>query len=357
MRMIAIIIIVLSHQDLLRYHHREVGKETAQYEFDLKLTDPANLLQLNLEGRLKQGRLNLLITGGGYEIISNYQFEGKFQRIGEIFGPFTNDSIRVKITTHQAIGEWKISLQELFRLHYLLIMVTSGGLMVLVALLFILLAQKFSRAPFRYWAIGGGIWCLGVSLKIVCALLANRPVLAGLGSPILGSLYIGLLTGVFEIGVTLLLALLFRSLAENSRRGLMIGIGAGTVEAALIGLGSIATATVAMTGNPSGDPAVSQVARMTILTPLPWLVGPIERILAIICHTSSRMLVLFAVRKRSHLYFWFGFLIMTGIDAIAGYYHLTGLLNQVSLWQIEALILPFALISLPIIRWLDKHWD
>ena len=92
-------------------------------------------------------------------------------------------------------------------------------------------------------------------------------------------------------------------------------------------------------------------------TPLLWLVGPVERVIAILCHTSSRALVLLGVARGR--WFWpfsGGFLIMTAIDAVASYVHLAGLMGQVSVWWIELALAPAALLSIPILVWCIRKW-
>jgi hypothetical protein len=95
---------------------------------------------------------------------------------------------------------------------------------------------------------------------------------------------------------------------------------------------------------------------MAAASALVWLAGPVERVIAILCHTSSRALVLLSVARRRWAFFWYGFAIMTGIDAIAGAAHLSGALGRFSVWWIEAAIAPFALASLPILAWCLRHW-
>lgn len=102
---------------------------------------------------------------------------------------------------------------------------------------------------------------------------------------------------------------------------------------------------------------VTGLVNATVHTPLVFLVAPVERIIAILCHTSSRTLVVFSVVRKKQIYFWAGFLIMTAIDAIAGYAHLAGYVNAVSTWFIELALLPFAIVSIPIIKWCIKNWE
>ena len=92
------------------------------------------------------------------------------------------------------------------------------------------------------------------------------------------------------------------------------------------------------------------------VTPLFWLVGTVERVIAILCHTSSRTLVLYGVARGRWWPFVAGFLLMTAVDAIAGYAILSGLVGQVNTWWIELAVAPFALVSIPIVVWCVRHW-
>jgi uncharacterized membrane protein YhfC len=213
---------------------------------------------------------------------------------------------------------------------------------------------------FRWLALGGGVWVAGVVLKFLFAAAFNDPILASLDAVLgrtgyisAGSIYIGLLTGVFEIGITLVFAFLIKEMYQSYQKGISIGIGAGVLEALLIGLSQIGYFVMISSGQVQADPSLVTVAATT---PVWWLTGPVERLIVILCHTSSRALTLLAVAKKRYIYFWTGFLMMTVIDAIAGYAHLAGLLGKISVWWIELTLLPFAIISIPLILWCIDHW-
>jgi len=350
---------------LLEYQGIETGlKDTSFYEFSFQLKEDGSLLHLNLHGYLDQGRFNIWFAGGGYEVIGNYDFEGQFEMENELFGPLNNkEPIQVRVSTNHADGEWQMVFSEISKQRNVMTMFLSGILMVIVSLLFIIGWKRISQSPFRWWLVGAGLWIVGVALKFGCAFLLNSPTLEFLKSTFgqigylsIGSFYIGLLTGVFEIGITLVFALFIKTMFENGKRAVMIGVGAGTFEALLLGFAPIGNAILALSGNPVGNTVLSQISQLAMTTPLLWLIGSVERTLAILCHISSRTLVLYAVARKRYIYFWAGFLIMTAIDTIAGYFHLAGLLNRVSLWWVELSILPFAIISIPIIRWCVRNW-
>ena len=176
------------------------------------------------------------------------------------------------------------------------------------------------------------------------------------GYLVLGSVYIGLLTGVFEIGVTLAAARKWQSLTRDSNRAIAVGIGAGGFEAILVGAAALIGGLVAMSNLPGSEEARTALAASVAATPVVWLVGPVERTIAILCHTSSRTLVLLSVAKRRWAFFWYGFLLLTALDGIAGFAHISGKLGQISTWWIELAIAPFAVASVPIILWCVRHW-
>lgn len=242
-------------------------------------------------------------------------------------------------------------------------LLATGPLMVLVALGFAIGWKGQSRVRWRWFWAGAAVWAVGVALKVAAAVPLNKPVLGTLKAAlpnsaylILGSLYVGLLTGVFEVGVTLAAGLVWRGMARKAARAVAVGLGAGGIEAILVGLASFVGVLVALLAVPGTEQVRAGIASSTALTPVPWLAGPVERVLAVLCHTSSRALVLLGVAKRRWRYFWFGFLIMTAIDGIAGYAHIAGLLGQISAWWIELAIAPFAVASVLIILWCLRNW-
>jgi uncharacterized membrane protein YhfC len=222
-----------------------------------------------------------------------------------------------------------------------------------------------SRAEWRWFWVGAAVWFVGVALKVLWAILLDQPILKGIESLVphtayllLGGLYIGLLTGVFEIGVTLVAAMIWKKMADDAARGMAVGVGAGAFEAVLLGLVTFAAtaAALAMEGT-WRDQIAAETSFAAKTTPFWWLVSSVERVIAILCHASSRGLVLWGVARKK--WFWpfvGGFAIMTAIDAVAGYVHLAGLLGKVSLWWIELAIAPAAVLSIPLLIWCYRTW-
>ena len=87
-----------------------------------------------------------------------------------------------------------------------------------------------------------------------------------------------------------------------------------------------------------------------------WLIGPVERVIAILCHASSRTLILLGVVHRRRMIIVWGFVLFTLLDGIAGGVHVSGKLGTFSPWWVELALLPFALVSVPILRWCYKKY-
>ncbi len=238
----------------------------------------------------------------------------------------------------------------------------SSILMIIVGMASVVVVRLRWAVPVRWFFAGAAIWLVGVTLKFIWAMALNRPILAFLepslgrvGYLIAGSLYIGILTGVFEIGITLAAALIWRSLSQAAARAIAVGAGAGAVEAILLGAATTMGILAVMLNLPGTEALREQLAAAGPTSAL-WLIGPVERLIAILCHTGSRLLVLLAIARSRWSLFWYGFLILTGLDTIAGYVHVGGLVGTVNLWWVELALLPFALLSLGALRYCVKTW-
>jgi len=340
-------------------------KDSNLYSFEFTLSNNESRMIFDFKSELENGEVNIWLGGGGYEVIGNYTNDRAFEYSDVIFGPLNNsEPIVVRVSTKNAVGKWTIQLTEMSPGNMLVSILVSGALIIIICVVLLIGWKVKSNSSFKWPLIGAGAWFAGVVLKFGFAYLFNNPILEVLkesfgqtGYLSLGSIYIGLLTGVFEIGVTLVFVLLIKGIYENAQRGIGIGLGAGTIEALLLGFSQIGAFAMVISGSPGSSDIITGLVNATVHTPLVFLVAPVERIIAILCHTSSRALVVLSVVRKKQIYFWAGFLIMTAIDAIAGYAHLAGYVNTVSTWFIELALLPFAIVSIPIIKWCIKNWE
>lgn len=239
----------------------------------------------------------------------------------------------------------------------------SGIGMMTVAVVAVLVWRRIGRVQVRWYWVGAGLWTVAVALKILVALLSNAFVLNSLkGLPYpayltLGALFVGVQSSFFEMGLTLLAVLMWRQLGRDAGRAITIGVGAGAFEAFLLGIGPVVTAIVLMVSQgPQIDTIATHLEKVAASTPLYWLAGPVERIVAILCHASTRALVLLGVCKRKYSLVVWGSLLFTLLDGLAGGVHVAGLMGKISMWWVELAITPFAIVSVPILVWCYRRW-
>ena len=230
--------------------------------------------------------------------------------------------------------------------------------MMIVAAVFVAYWRRVSKLQFKWFWVGAGLWTVAVILKTVFALLAHKKALSmmeeHLSYPlfiIAGGLFVGAYSSLFEIGLTLLAVIIWRKLGTDANRAIGIGIGAGTFEAFLLGVAVLVTVCISLAGLPGGESIREEFDTAAVVTPLFWLVPPLERIIAILCHTTCRILVLLGVVQRKYMMVFWGFLIFTLADGVVGAVIVSEKMGQFSMWWIELAVLPVAIISIPILRW------
>lgn len=235
--------------------------------------------------------------------------------------------------------------------------------MIVVAAVAATLWLRASRLGWRLLWAGAGLWAASVIVKFFIAAVINARVFEFLKANlpyaallIAGALYVGLQSSLCEIGFTWWAAWRWPQLGRDAKRALGVGIGAGAFEAFLLGTAGL-IAVLAALGNVANTEAIrANINQAAAVTPLFWLVGPAERIIAILVHTSSRALVLLGTVYRRPMMVFCGFLIFTLLDGVAGAVHVAGNLGTYSLWWIELGLLPFAIISIPILKWCASRW-
>jgi hypothetical protein len=239
----------------------------------------------------------------------------------------------------------------------------SGVGMILVAVGAAWYWRRVSGAPARWFWIGAGLWTVAVLAKAIIALVSNAVVIGFLKSRLshvpyvaAGGLFIGIESSVCEIGLTLLAAMRWRQLGHDAGRAIAVGVGAGAFEALLLGLATTAAGVALLVGAPGTEAGVEQLQKVAATTPLFWLAGLVERVTAIICHASCRALVLLGLRDENKGMIALGFLIFTLLDAAAGAAQLSGLMASISLWWFELAFSVFALVSLPLLRWMFLNY-
>ncbi|MCX7427734.1 MAG: YhfC family glutamic-type intramembrane protease [Planctomycetia bacterium] len=341
----------------------EPSSEVRRFTVDVRETTETPMLQTTVT--LSQGKVTVRVTDPAGEKVFESSTSGSMQLGRQPLGSGCIGTYHVEVVPEKAVGTWSVRVSTDAQSWPIALYLVPGVGMGVVGAGAVLLWRLWSRARWRWFWVGAAVWTVGVFLKFAFAIPLNKPILGAIENAAphnvylaLGSIYIGLLTGVFEIGVTLVAALVWKKMTRDAACGVAVGVGAGAFEAVLLGAMTVLGIVAALAmGGETRDQIVAAMAASAATTPLLWLVAPVERIIAILCHVSSRALVLLGVARGR--WFWpfvAGFLIMTAIDAVAGYVYLAGLMGKISVWWIELAIAPAALLSIPILVWCIRNW-
>lgn len=236
----------------------------------------------------------------------------------------------------------------------------GGAGMILVAIGFVTYAI-LRRLGWAYLALGAGAWMVAVALKFLWAVPLNTPIynfLTGslqVPGEMIFHLYVGALTGVFEVLLVWLMARYSRLGRVEWQRALAFGIGFGAFEAFLLGLISLTTVSMAIY-----SPGMVPVASLNSLAQSSSLLhnlAPIsERLFVILVHIFCNTLILYAATTRKPGYFWFAFVFKSLMDSAASYAQLHGLQTLGQIWLLEGIIAVFGIISWFGIRWLARRY-
>jgi len=221
--------------------------------------------------------------------------------------------------------------------------------MVLVAICSVWLWQR--GKPSLWWAVWWGVlaWVLSVTAKSLASWPSTKLIVRHRGDPMTW-LYVGLLTGVFECAIPLLLIWKSRLSRADWDQAVAFGIGFGAIEAFLIGTGS-----VVVTGLLLVSPGLFPVAMRNALThqfrsggliSIPFPV--IERTAALLIHVLSSVLLICAVRIRQQRWFWLAFACKTAVDGFAGWSVLSWRVAESvrKMATVECVFVVFALIAM-----------
>ena len=194
------------------------------------------------------------------------------------------------------------------------------------------------QAAFVWGALA---WLLGGALLKA---LLGAP-LAKLNGHVPGPLYwlaLGLLTGVFECGVVLLLALCVPGLRRMSwNSAVAFGIGFGALEAAVVSMDAFFP-----------EPDLSPTHTIRLSQALTDILAPtFERVNAMPIHVFACALVLYAVRARRSSAFWAAFAYKTVIDGLP-----VEKLAPFGPWAMELLYVPFGIAGLIGLLLLARRW-
>jgi len=223
--------------------------------------------------------------------------------------------------------------------------------MALVAVAAVVIGAWYRAAGPRGLASGVGLWTVAIVVKVPVALTLISPLVALSREKLpygwavtFGGLAAGLWSAACEMGTTWLAVRCWPSLAQDRRTAVAVGLGAGALEALLLGASAALAAVAALSNLPGTEPVRSTIEETTAV-PLFWLVGPLERIQAIVCHVATRTLVLFGVVHDRPRSVWLGFALFAALDSLAAAAKIAGATTGSTIWFVEASFVPITVLS------------
>jgi uncharacterized membrane protein YhfC len=237
----------------------------------------------------------------------------------------------------------------------------SGAGMMLVAIAFVVYAVV-RKLGWGYLGLGALAWVITVALKFAWAIPINTPIYTFLTGSLPKAIampifyvYVGSLTGIFEVGIVWLVLRYTRLGKVDWKKALSFGIGFGVVEAFLLGaLSLIGMLTVMLM--PSYIPLDALEAAAQSNHPL-YAIAPVsERLFTILIHILSNVLIFYAVRAQKPGWFWAAFAYKTAIDSVAAFAQFWGVETPGKIWAVEGVVILFGIIGWLGIRWLANRY-
>lgn len=226
----------------------------------------------------------------------------------------------------------------------------SGFGMILVGVGFVFYWIRAARVPLLPFLWGALLWVITVAIKFAVAIPFNRPLLKYFIlalHPVTGgiafSVYVGLLTGIFECGLCYLVIRLTFMREYDFNHAIAFGIGFGAIEAILLGL--VALIKVLVPGHPAGV-----VPLVSISIPI------VERFFTILVHVFSAVLIFYSIRYRKFSYFLLSFFTKTAMDGFAGWFSLNFKFTPANLWMAEGVVTVFGIFSFIGSIWIKKKY-
>ena len=323
-----------------------VTDEAGSYTpFTITAHQDSDLAGFDFRGTVTRGTIRLQILDDAATPIWDNAVTG---------GPFAiNTTIRLpKAGAYQVRLVWTAPVQLSYSLtwqphaisapHLTPVALLPGLGMLGVALGFLIYARH-CHAPWRYIAGGAAAWTGTVILKFAWAIPVNpgfytaleRLLPPALTLPLF-SLYVGALTGVFEVGITALLVRRFRIGHTSWRQVLGFGIGFGAIEAIVLALSPLLTVSLGLL-QPSVVPYQVLSGLQQYNDVLMGLAPVAERFFMIWVHLCSTVAIFYALATRRSRWFWAAFVFKSGVDAVAAGAQLVGIQTVAQLWVVEAI--------------------
>lgn len=219
------------------------------------------------------------------------------------------------------------------------------------------------RLGASYLGLGALAWFVTVAIKLAIAIPANGWVfrkthlLAEPWGNALFDIYVGLLTGITEVGLVWIFLRFTRLGRARWPQVVAFGIGFGAIEALLLGVAALVVAIVAMK---IPDRLPKELLDQLLQSDHWWVqLAPIsERIFACLGHLATNVMIFYALSRRAARWFWLAFIYKSLIDAVAAVYQLskTATISPARLWAIEGFTAIWGVAGLLVMLWIASQY-
>jgi uncharacterized membrane protein YhfC len=225
--------------------------------------------------------------------------------------------------------------------------------MLFVGLAVLLLWKNKFKTKTKIILWGAIAWVASILVKSAVSILLNQSLYNTLMpvepyGPIIFYIYIGLLTGIFEIFIPMYIILRKRGLLQalgdrNSQLG--FGITFGCTEAVILGIvGMLSFAMVASLGVDAPAAVSDLYSKSTSVYLVNSFYSGLERLLAIVIHVFSTMLIFFYIFRKKILYLASAIIYKTFVDGVTAFFLLSPIVFTLEV--VEAFFGVIALVSI-----------
>lgn len=319
--------------------------------FTIPVAQPRALIGLDFRASLQNGDLTaVLLDAQGTIIWQATAQAGQTFNINTVVRPETAGEYRLGLRWSGPVkGTYSLQWQpgEVPIAEVRPIALASGLGMILVAVGFLVYALMH-EAQGRYLAWGALAWVGSVALKFAWAIPFNGPIYRALTQalPHIGEalfyLYVGALTGIFEVALVWAVLQLTRLAKTTWQNALGFGIAFGAIEAIILGLNSFSNVLLALL-----SPAVfppGQLEQLALLNHPLYSLAPIwERFFTIFIHLGANVALFYALIRQQQRWFWAAFALKTLVDTLAAFGQFWGVDTLGKIWALEAGVAFFGL--------------
>jgi uncharacterized membrane protein YhfC len=316
-------------------------------QFEIDVADAGEPIGLDFRGNLVQGSLQLQLV--------NADGETTWEIAVTSAGPFAVNTV-VKpdeAGDYDLVVSWPEAVQASYNLRWQpgaidvptispLALIPGIG-MIAVAVGYVVYTAV-RRLGWGYLGLGAASWLISVILKFVWAIPANAPVYEALtgalpetGAEILFYVYVGLLTGVFEVALVWLALKNTKYGRAPWQRALSFGLGFGAMEALLLGGSALANAVLGMT-SPAALP-LAALEQLALANNALYGLAPVsERFFTVLVHALTNVLLFYGIAREEPRSFWIAFAYKSGIDVVAAFAQFWGIGTVGRIWLIEGIV-------------------